>query len=353
MAGRSFPPRTDAHRSLVGLSEDRSMSRPRAAAPRRTGFTLIELLVVIAIVAILIGLLLPAVQKTREASARAACQNNLKQIALAAHSYDSANGVLPPGTLYHMLPTDLYTGANSKDFQSAGVLVHLLPYLEQGNVYTVFMNGMPQDYLSPRKTYTNLAQIGSSWTAAQAKIKSFVCPSDTPETATRAAWPFADGSNTEKRLYFDVPYGPALGKTNYLGCSGFLDNTPAYSAYVGLLYNRSAVSLTKATAADGLSNTLMFGESLGDTETATRVYAWSWALAGTQPAGYGIPAAADASAWRGFGSRHPGVVNFAAGDGSVRTVRKYITGAGTQFNMYYFSTGWQDGKLVDPSAFMN
>src|SRR4051794_34803238 len=103
------------------------MSRPRV----RPGFTLIELLVVIAIIAVLIGLLLPAVQKVREAAARMKCQNNLKQMGLAAHTYESTNGYLPPpkGTV----KIGDVVGSNDASPQAL-----ILPYVEQAGKYNQF-----------------------------------------------------------------------------------------------------------------------------------------------------------------------------------------------------------------------
>src|SRR4051812_8115390 len=112
--------------SLIDMGQ--AMNRVRLA------FTLVELLVVIAIIAVLIGLLLPAVQKVREAAARSTCRNNLKQIPLACHNYESANGYSPP--IFH---TVVYPAAPNKTSSTqANFQVLILPYLEQGNKLAQF-----------------------------------------------------------------------------------------------------------------------------------------------------------------------------------------------------------------------
>src|SRR5262245_16866491 len=103
-------------------------------AARRSGFTLIELLVVIAIIAILIALLVPAVQKVREAAARAQCQNNLKQIGIALHSYHDINKRFPPSATADILPWKTPQSAGDADWGSSW-MVFILPLLEQNSIF--------------------------------------------------------------------------------------------------------------------------------------------------------------------------------------------------------------------------
>lgn len=227
------------------------------------------------------------------------------------------------------------------------MLAHLLPYLEQGAVYQTLMTGMPGDYLSPKKGYYDLSGYAGPWAAAQAKVKTFLCPSDSAADVANATYAVVDGTGSLKMWGWGAPYGAALGKTNYLGVSGYADTLPGYDQYQGLLANRTNVALAHVTARDGLSNTLMFGESLGDAEKAPRTYAWSWIYAGTLPVGYkGVPEPADPAGWAGYGSRHPGAVQFAMGDGSVKRLPKYITG-GYVMNQFIYLSGWRDGQAVN------
>ena len=154
----------------------------RSPGGRPAAFTLIELLVVIAIIAILVGLLLPAVQKVREAAARSKCQNNVKQIALAMHAFHDANGRLPPGAADTKAPFGTYTGG--AQFGN-GWPVHILPYIEQQNLYAALT-------LDPPTGNPGWA-IAQNYQAADAVvIPVYRCPS-----STKPLWA-QDGSGNTK-----------------------------------------------------------------------------------------------------------------------------------------------------------
>jgi prepilin-type N-terminal cleavage/methylation domain-containing protein len=321
----------------------------RSARQAAAGFTLIELLVVIAIIAILIGLLLPAVQKVREAAARSSCTNNLKQIGLAAVNFDSGNGRLPPGFLGTYPNLTAYPDGTG---QNVGALAYLLPQLEQDNVYRQMLSGLPADYLSVNKVYPAWWNYWGSWSAAQTRIKTFVCPSDNPYAASGYTWvynqPYQGSNGAFDVLTNGFPVSSNLGLTDYVGVSGYAGAAGGGNSQ-GVFTNRSQVSLTQVTAADGTSNTLLFGESLGDSDTGSRKYANSWMGVGALLTGYGTPTGTS-SAWYTFSSHHPGAILFVFADGSVHPIRKDINYGAADYWTYINVSAWSDGQPVDPSS---
>jgi prepilin-type N-terminal cleavage/methylation domain-containing protein len=294
---------------------------------RRVGFTLMELLVVIVIIAILIGLLLPAIQKVRDAAARSQCQSNLKQIALAASNYEIAMSTLPPGL-------------NSKSY--VGSLPYLLPFLEQNNIY----NQIPQCLFQVNQN------TGPWWnyvygTASSYHIKTFECPADTPYTAQAGVLLYiTENGKDVGGLYLPGANQP-LGATNYVANPGALGNDTwgGYGIWIGPYTTNSATTTIAIT--DGSSNTIAFGETLGGTSQGPRDYYFSWMGGGNLPTVYDLTNPCSVFT---YGSNHTAVVQFAFCDGSVHAFPKI--GSNTpwfndQWYAFVNASGMQDGYIVD------
>jgi len=314
--------------------------------PRRTGFTLIELLVVIAIIAVLIGLLLPAVQSAREAARRAQCVNNLKQIGLAMHNYHDTVGSFPPGSL--------------ADNGWAGPwwpwAVYILPQLELTPLYNAVNFSARGAFAWDNTSGGNASP--EHVTVYQTMVKTYLCPSDNSD-----------------HLFTDLKWvtGPNLGAsytgmaTNYVASWGDMKTSnPAFDQYSGEVggpnwgcsntfrgmfgdCSRGAVT-NIAAVTDGTSNTLLVGENSpdyngallwtnGDGIYATTVIPLNWKTnlhdgqVDTDGSVCDISKlnALDAPhCYRnqtynyGFKSKHPGGANFTMGDGSVRFLRQTI-----------------------------
>jgi prepilin-type N-terminal cleavage/methylation domain-containing protein/prepilin-type processing-associated H-X9-DG protein len=350
-----------------------SSKRSVPARPRVRGFTLIELLVVIAIIAVLIALLLPAVQAAREAARRAQCTNNLKQLALAANNYESANGAFPCAGYSNFNGGTL---ANSNSRCSGGVapcvypenfscFVRMMPYTEQSAMY----NAVNFNFTSGNNENITISGV---------RLSILTCPSDTKNDPVPIQVPAAAGTQNSPGYSFNqvspLPPGQWMQAfSSYGGNAGFYNvgynttfGTAELAEFNGVIYNDSTIRMANIT--DGTSNTFLFGEhshsmllqfdpAFGVSDNSWNSGRWYDTMFGSMyppnlkvPIGganslvgnnnYYYPAIAT--------SLHPGGANFAFCDGSVRFIKNSINSWGTTN-----PAGYQNSYLPPGVTFVN
>ncbi|HID78765.1 MAG TPA: DUF1559 domain-containing protein [Planctomycetaceae bacterium] len=320
--------RSLALQSRVPFTGRRSKTRlGRARLPRRLdcslrgpgGFTLVELLVVIAIIGILIALLLPAVQAAREAARRTQCVNNLVQLGLALHHYESAFEVLPPGSINDTGPIK-----NEPKGYHMSWLVQILPYIEEAVTFRhIDFSASAYDVKNePVRTLT---------------IHAFLCPSD------NGGWSVLQGSELEQNGHEEqsgregeppLDLGPALRRAagNYAACHHDVEASIDVDNH-GVMFLNSRVGLRDIS--DGTTHTIFVGEKIveyGDlgwmsgTRATLRNTGSPPNATGTMgvPVPLAPPRGNPLLAVGGFSSNHPGGGNFVMGDGAVRFVSESI-----------------------------
>jgi len=306
----------------------------------RTGFTLVELLVVIAIIGVMVGLLLPAVQAAREAARRMQCQNNMKQLGLALHNFESSFKRFPAaGEGYSMCPSAAGGAGDTEIYDSNG-LVKLLMYIEQQPLYDLFNHKEAYAFVPNAMRNNNGVRVGDPNTNGNAALAStvvetFICPSDNTGPLDRLT-----GGH----------YGAG---TNFRGAATNYDFITSQSDF-GICNNWRTAGIARRMfgensktaprdVIDGLTNTFMVGETT-KWHVNGNAFAWSyrgWVMTGVDP-GTGNPGinlwhlplvhptwqnppyvpvrGRIRTWWSAAGSLHPGGCNFTMGDASVRFV---------------------------------
>ena len=328
------------------------------------GFTLVELLVVIAIIGILIGLLLPAVQQVREAARRTSCANNIRQLALACHNYESALKTMPQAM--HLMDQNILTAAGAPAETSTPytirlfghtVFCDLLPYVEQNNLhdrwdFTEHADNAKSNSINPATG--NMDRDAPSAT----QIPVYMCPSD--DFPNPVAEYTTSGTGRPQGFFGQTSYAPNQGTfggywadTNRVddGSMIFTGNYTKISSQTAIPDNQRELSMAKLR--DGTSSTFLFGEKYHRDPVFDEVLvpvrhprrigetgAWGW-FGGTRgmdqlmgstrvPLNYMLPQGTT-SAWTprderlsAFGSGHPAGANFSLCDGSTRFIAENI-----------------------------
>jgi prepilin-type N-terminal cleavage/methylation domain-containing protein len=329
---------------------------------RRSAFTLIELLVVIAIIGLLMALLLPAVQKVREAANKMVCGSNIRQLALAAHNFHADRKKLPAG-MYNAMTSVGYVATEGP---YVGVITALLPYIEQDSLYQAMR--FPDNSPAPGRPLTvsitantfkawwDLTSTGGTMNVnaadiARSKIPMLKCPSDNIDEPANHVYLATIAKVGEPWSIQKVELSgnpPPFGRTSYFGVAGMnYEGWTWVSGWDGILRNRTNLTLGQITAKDGTSNTLLFGESSGEAEYDTtgsqRDGVVAWMGAGSLITSRGLRARGKNKLGYGptiesFSSVHAAGVQFAMADGSVRNLRSENT-----YTYVYDPTAWYWG----------